>query len=42
MIMAYITAGVIVATWIALGIYLWWVVTSGYEDTLQLQESDLA
>lgn len=42
MLMAYITAGVIVATWITLGIYLWWVVASGYEDSLQLQESDLA
>lgn len=42
MIMVYITAGVMVATWIVLGIYLWWVVKSGYEDTLNFAEGDSA
>lgn len=42
MIMAYITAGVMVATWIVLGLYLWWVVKSGYEDTLSFTEGDSA
>lgn len=40
MIMVYITAGVMVAAWIVLGVYLWWVVKSGYEDTLDLAEGE--
>lgn len=42
MLMAYITTAVMVATWIVLGLYLRWVVRSGYEDTLEFTEGDSA
>lgn len=42
MIMVYITAAVMIATWIVLGLYLWWVVKSGYEDTLEFTEAESA
>lgn len=38
----YITAGMMVATWVVVGLYIRWVVTSGYEDTLQFTEGDSA
>lgn len=38
----YLTTAVMVATWIVLGLYIRWVVKSGYEDTLQFTEDELA
>lgn len=42
MIMVYITIGVMVGAWIVIGLYIWWVVKSGYEDSLQFTEEELS
>lgn len=39
MIMLYLTIGFMVAAWIVLGAYIYWVTSSGYEQSVPAGDS---